>query len=546
MLCLMLLLSLIGSSLPVGASPNADLVIPPTWDIVSENFEGGTLTAWSKEGESNLTLAPGDGHNGSIGLRVTATSSTAYLYQSHVTKAPEGYLTFWFNPNNVALPEPSPNYWPPGTSWNVAEIRSSADDWWPPLIGFYLRKPPGQDYKGYIAWPKASGYFRDYENGQFDLVNGWQKITLGYHIDSWVAVWVNDVLVHHYTTDVVHDDPYGDVIELGKVNENSGTTPSGSSYLDDIVYQVPRFDDLWVDAEYGNDANDGLSSGTPYRTIQRAADFAGPGTTVHILPGVYRESVWPAQNGSATERVIYRVENGPGTVTIRGSESSSVLTWTQLSANTIGLPAGVDPTQIYYTDLSAWNLSAPPRFITQLDSGGNVMARLLLAREPDWSVVTEWKYHEFWWAADGGSSPAACDPATNADHDCDLPQRSMTQLTDRTNDTQPVGVEAGNLTTLGDLTGATVIAIDTLQGHYTYRRTITAHDVANGRITVDRICEHDGGTGNPGLGWGTKYYVEGKPRLLDNPGEWWDEATLPVAAHRGKSRRAEHRDLPAR
>ena len=309
----MLLLSLIGNALPVSASLQRDLVVPPTWDIVSENFESGTLSTWSKSGENNLAVASG-GRNGSIGLRVTAIASAAYLYQSHVTKSPEGYLTFWFNPNNVALPEPSPNYWPPGTSLGVADVRSSASDWWPPLIGFYLRKPPGQGYKGFIAWPKASGYFYDDENGQFDLANGWQKITLGYHVNAWVAVWVNDVLVQQYTADVVDDDPYGDVIELGKINSNSSSTPSGSIYLDDIVYQVPRFNDLWVDAAHGNDANAGLSSATAYRTMQRAADFAGPGTTVHILPGVYRESVWPAQDGSAAEGVTYRAENGPGTV----------------------------------------------------------------------------------------------------------------------------------------------------------------------------------------------------------------------------------------
>jgi hypothetical protein len=60
-----------------------------------------------------MALTSGVGRNGSIGLRVTASSSAAYLWQGHVTKAAEGYLTFWFNPNNVALPEPSPNYWPP-------------------------------------------------------------------------------------------------------------------------------------------------------------------------------------------------------------------------------------------------------------------------------------------------------------------------------------------------------------------------------------------------------------------------------------------------
>jgi hypothetical protein len=48
--------------------------------------------------------------------------------------------------------------------------------------------------------------------------------------------------------------------------------------------------------------------------------------------------------------------------------------------------------------------------------------------------------------------------------------------------------------------------------------------VGAGRITVDRVCEHDGGSGNPGLGWGSKYYVENKPSLLDTPGEWWYDA----------------------
>ncbi|HPQ41411.1 MAG TPA: hypothetical protein PLV45_13640, partial [bacterium] len=90
----------------------------------------------------------------------------------------------------------------------------------------------------------------------------------------------------------------------------------------------------------------------------------------------------------------------------------------------------------------------------------------------------------------------------------------------------PAGVEAGNLTTLGDLTGGTLVSIDTKQGHYVYRRTITDHDPVAGRITVDEICEHDGGSGDPGLGLFSKYYVENRPCLMDTPGEWWfDPAT---------------------
>ena len=514
------------------AAAPTNSIIPPTWDVVADDFESGSLAAWGISGASHLSLLPGGGRNGSTGLAVAVTQDLAYIYQARVAHAVEGYLTFWLNPNGVVLPEPSPNYWPPGTSLCVGEVRSSAGDWWPPLIAFYLRRPPDQGYEGFIAWPKASGHFYDWQSGAFPLVDGWQKITLGYRIDAWVAVWVNDTLVRYYDDDVAHDDPSGDVIEFGKINKNSSSTPSGSIRLDDVAFQVPRVNDLWVDAVNGSDEHDGLTPATAFRTIQRAANLAGPGTTVHILPGVYRETVYLALSGSAAEPAVYRAANGPGTAIIRGSEPSSALTWTQLADDPIGMPEGVYA-NVYWADLSAWELDGPPRFVVEVPplssppaGGTEGGTRLPLAREPDWHVATEWKTHEFWWAADGGSAPAACDPVTDSDRNCDLPQRSLTQLTDRTNDSEPAGIEAGNLTTLGDLTSGTLVAIDTLQGHYVYRRTITAHDVEAGRITVDRVCEHDGGTGNPGLGWGSKYYVENKPYLLDTPGEWWyDTAT---------------------
>jgi hypothetical protein len=276
---------------------------------------------------------------------------------------------------------------------------------------------------------------------------------------------------------------------------------------------------LWVDAASGDDEHDGLSPTHALRTIQKAADLARPGTTVHIMAGVYRETVRPAMSGSAVEPIIYLAENGPGSAIIRGSRPSRSLTWSQLTTNTIGLPPGVDPQSIYYADLSAWDLDAAPRFLVDLDSSGEVTARLPLAREPDWQVSTEWKHHEFWWAADGGSDAAECDPATDSDPDCDFPSRSTTQLTDSTDDTSPPGIGPGNLASLGDLTGATLVALDTRQGHNVYRRTIVAHSLSAGRVTVDEVCELSGG--DPGLGWASKYYVEGKPTLLDSPGEWW-------------------------
>jgi hypothetical protein len=276
---------------------------------------------------------------------------------------------------------------------------------------------------------------------------------------------------------------------------------------------------LWVDAVSGNDSNNGLSQATAFHTIQHAAELAEPGTTVHILPGVYREAVVPAQSGTAAGTIRYVSEGGPRKAVIRGSDPSSALQWTRLTSNIIGLPSGVAPENIYYADLSTWGLTSAPRFVAELDGAGEVVARLPLAREPDWSVVTDWKYHEFWWAADGGKDVAGCNPLTDPNPiSCDAASRSFTQLTDRHNDADPAGIEAGNLTTLGNLTGATLVALDTDVGGYIFHRTIVSHDVTAGRITVD---ENAADGSQPALGWGSKYYVENLPRLLDSPGEWW-------------------------
>jgi hypothetical protein len=66
------------------------------------------------------------------------------------------------------------------------------------------------------------------------------------------------------------------------------------------------------------DSPDG-SADRPFPTIQAAADLAGPGDTVLIHPGVYRERVDPARGGSEGAPVVYRAVQR-GTVFLRGSD----------------------------------------------------------------------------------------------------------------------------------------------------------------------------------------------------------------------------------
>jgi hypothetical protein len=280
--------------------------------------------------------------------------------------------------------------------------------------------------------------------------------------------------------------------------------------------------DIWVDVVNGDNSNDGLSAATALRTLQAAANQATPGTTVRIQPGVYRETIKASVSGTAQAPIIYQAEQGP--VIIRGSEL--VTDWQPVTDTSIGFSENIDPKNLVFADLSSWGLTRAPRFVMQMDDNDNILNPFTLAREPDWQVQTEWKTHEFWWSADGGATLPECDPSSDKKPaSCDQASRSFTQLMDQNDDTQPAGIEPGNLTTFSDLTGATLVAMDTLQGDYVYQRTIVAHDSNAGQITVDRDATRNSANNAEGLGWGTKYYVENHPALLDSPGEYWFDVT---------------------
>ena len=60
----------------------------------------------------------------------------------------------------------------------------------------------------------------------------------------------------------------------------------------------------WFVAPTGSDANAGTLR-KPFQTIQHAADVAQPGDTVFIRKGTYRESVVPAQSGTAAAPITF-------------------------------------------------------------------------------------------------------------------------------------------------------------------------------------------------------------------------------------------------
>lgn len=507
--------------LPVSGQIEAS--IPSTWVIVSDTFDSGSISSWTATDPGGIVLNSASAYAGSYGVEVDVGASETHIWQGDLARAPEGYLSFWFDPTTVSIPAGASNGFVPQRSITIAAMRGPTGG---NTVALRMWQSP-TGYRAYLQWTQADGSWRqDYGGGEFALNGGWQRITIGFRIDTFVAAWVGGVEKRR-VTGVTHRDPYGNQMIVGKVGVSTTTSPTGSIRFDEISFSQLDVSDVWVDAVSGSDSNDGLTPGTAFRTIAAASNWAGPGTVVHILPGVYRETLVPALNGTVSSPVTFRAENGLNTVFIRGSEASSSVAWTQLSSNTIGLPPGVSPSSIWWADLGPWGLPRDPLILAHVDPATTppTLTRLPRAREPDEKVGAAWKHHEFWWAADGGSTVASCFPPTDPDPDnCDLASRSTTQLTDSTTDTDPPGVETGNLKTLGNIVGAELFALDCVQGNTVYRAKVVGHDTAAGRITVGSSLTHPG-SATGAIGWGTKYYVVAHPRLLDSPGEWWFDAS---------------------
>jgi len=77
----------------------------------------------------------------------------------------------------------------------------------------------------------------------------------------------------------------------------------------------------------GNDSGSG-TVGSPFRTVQRAADLAQAGDLILVRPGVYRESVTMARSGTASQPIVFRGD-GPGVVLDGADEAIAAgVAWT--------------------------------------------------------------------------------------------------------------------------------------------------------------------------------------------------------------------------
>lgn len=102
------------------------------------------------------------------------------------------------------------------------------------------------------------------------------------------------------------------------------TDDDGASTLStiNVTINAPEVDDVFYVGPNGSNDNGGRSSSNAFKSINHAASLAGPGDTIVVLPGTYRESIILKTSGTATAPITIKAQT-PGTVVIDGSTELS-------------------------------------------------------------------------------------------------------------------------------------------------------------------------------------------------------------------------------
>jgi hypothetical protein len=177
----------------------------------------------------------------------------------------------------------------PATDGNVAPIVSfinPVNDEQQAYPGHYVIRANASDSDGKVAKVEF-------------FANG---ISLGSTVDTPYSVpWVN-VAAGNYTL-------------TARATDDDGATKTTAIT---VTITPPTVGDTFYVSTSGSDNNTGSSS-SPFRSIGKAANLAGPGDTVIIRAGTYRESISLKNNGTATAPITFKAEQA-GTVFIDGAD----------------------------------------------------------------------------------------------------------------------------------------------------------------------------------------------------------------------------------
>jgi len=342
---------------------------------------------------------------------------------------------------------------------------------------------------------------------EFSIPSGFHRFTLGFDYDTKnITVYMDDVLKASFVSNQF-PGKYSYKFDCGYKGGND-VLPAGTGklYIKECKVFGPKIETLYVNANTGDDDNDGITEKTPLKTIRAATYKAQPGTVIRIADGVYRESIMvPSGNGD------------DGYVTFLGTGNNVYMSGAVL-ASTLNWKKGSDG--IWVANVSSV-LEKAPSYVTYKNSKGEVV-RFRQARTPNYKVETPWKYTEFWNTAMGGKKIQDCFGQDDCDDSADW-------------DTLMLADEA--FKTMDDLVGARIFMTDRVSGHSFYDSKIVSHDKTAGTITTDKERVFDGIT--PGLGMYSQYYVYGRKSMIDEEGEYayedgmlyikWSQDTLPAS-----------------
>jgi len=177
-------------------------------------------------------------------------------------------------------------------------------------------------------------------------------------------------------------------------NQNSAPISTKQHYLISALTTPKTY---YVNASKGNDSNNGLSSSSPFKTIQAAANLTNPGDTVLIMNGVYINSdpngqvFYITRSGSPNAWITYKAAPGNNPV-LKSNGWNGIRLYNNtayIEINGLEVEGNNPNTSLAYAQSQATNSSNP------LTNGNGIMIDGRYDGHPHHIRIINNKVHDF-------------------------------------------------------------------------------------------------------------------------------------------------------